>query len=62
MTEDAWAQLWKEFEEKCDKLEHKYQLEMRKKHGEGHYHMSHEEHWEMQKKLIQKLVEEKSRG
>jgi hypothetical protein len=53
-----WAEVWAEFAEESDALEEVFQDEQTARYGpEGHYFMSDEAHWELQKKLIQKLVE-----
>lgn len=58
LTEEDWAQVWKAFDEQADFLEVEFQDEMAEKHGErGWYHLSKEQSWELQKKLIQKLVD-----
>lgn len=57
MDAAAWKEFWEEFEDKCDGLDQQYQKDMLKKHGEsGHYFMSDEAYWDLQKQLIQKLI------
>lgn len=58
LTEEEWAQVWKAFDEQADFLEVEFQDQMAEKHGErGWYHLSKEQSWELQKQLIQKLVD-----
>lgn len=60
MNDEDWAELWEEFDCKCDvEMDEEFQKEMVSKHGEGHYFMDADEDWKRQKDLIQKLVNAK---
>ena len=57
MTKVEWENFWIKFDAQADDIEDKFQKEMVKKHGEGHYYIDPDEHWARQQKIIRKLVE-----
>lgn len=60
MTDKEWAEIWQDFAFKSEFiLDEEFQQEMVNRHGPGHYYMDDDKTWNMQKDLIQKLVEEK---
>ena len=59
MTKKEWEKFWNDFDIQTDKIDDKFQKEMIKKHGNGHYYINPDEHWVRQQKIIRKLVEAK---
>ena len=57
MNAQQWKELWDKFDQLADEIDDKFQEEMYKKHGAGHYYLSPEQNWEAQKEIIQTLVE-----
>jgi hypothetical protein len=58
-----WKEIWEEFDERyLEEVDEAFQQDMQAKYGHddsAHVYMSPGEDWEYQKKLIQKIVEEK---
>ena len=61
MDDKDWQDFWNEFDAETDKAEEWFQEENIKAHGNGHYFMSSDELWEVQQKIIRKLVDAKLR-
>jgi len=63
MTDKDWYDIWEEFawqhEDERSRRHDKFQKEMVAKHGAGHYYMDEDDGWNIQKDMIQKLVEAK---
>jgi hypothetical protein len=61
MDDKDWQDFWNAFDAETDKAEEWFQEENIKAHGNGHYFMSSDELWEVQQKIIRKLVDAKLR-
>ena len=63
LTDKEWHDIWEEFasqhEDERSRRHDEFQKEMVAKHGGGHYYMDEDEDWNIQKDMIQKLVENK---
>ena len=52
-----WKKIWDEITDKeFESVECKFQDDMRKRHGPGHYYLDNEEYWKRKKVLIQRVV------
>jgi hypothetical protein len=60
LTDKDWYEIWEKFAWDSDiKIPEQFQTEMTKKHGAGHYFIDEDTTWNMQKDLIQELVNAK---
>jgi len=63
LTDKEWHDIWEQFawqhEDERHRRHEEFQNEMVAKHGAGHYYMDEDEGWNIQKDMIQKLVEAK---
>jgi hypothetical protein len=57
LTPTDWKKIWDEIEDKeSDNVVWKFQDDMRKKHGAGHYYMDDETCWKYLQAFIQRVV------
>lgn len=57
LTAKDWEKLWDEIEDKeYFAVESKFQDDMCKRHGPGHYYLDDEEYWKRKKLFIQRTV------
>lgn len=61
MDDQEWQTFWDRFDVEVDKAEERFQAENTNAHGSAHYYMHPDELWEVQQKIIRKLVEAKLR-
>lgn len=60
LTDRDWYEIWEKFAWDSEtEVPEQFQKEMVKKHGGGHYFMDEDLRWNMQKDLIQELVNAK---
>ena len=59
MDDKDWQDFWNEFGAETDKAEERFQEENVSAHGSAHYYMHPDELWEVQQKIIRKLVDAK---
>ena len=56
MTKKEWVEIWEQLDIKRDQFSQRFQNKMNKLHGHGHYYQPHEDQWEDEKKILQRLV------
>jgi len=60
LTDKDWYEIWEKFAWDSDiEIPAQFQTEMAEKHGDGHYFMDEDVRWNMQKDLIQEIVNAK---
>lgn len=59
LVEEDWQEIWDQFDDCVDEMQEQRQTDLATTHGGGHYYLSPDDDWELQKLAIRQLVNAK---